>query len=84
MIVEFLVRMQPEHSNTYSYYLTDRIKELKAYSTEQYKDFLTNLDKQSLLNFQTWMKSIFGTQKKNHPYEDILMSELQQAIERAE
>ncbi len=80
IIANFLLRMQPEHKDTDIYYLTDRIKDLKPYSTEEYHGFIKQLDKSSLENLMTWMMSIFGTQKKNHPYEDILIEELKQAI----
>lgn len=84
IIANFLIRMQPEHKDTYIYWLTDRIKELKPYTTDEYHNFLRQLDKSSLENLMTWMKSIFNTQKKNHPYEDILLYELQQAIDKVE
>lgn len=84
IIANFLIRMQPEHKDTCIYWLTDQIKELKPYTTEQYHEFISQLNKSSLENLMTWMKSIFNTQKKNHPYEDILISELQQAIDKVE
>jgi len=84
IIASFLISMQPEHKDTYIFWLTDQIKELKPYTTDEYYKFINQLNRSSLENFMTWMKSIFNTQKKNHPYEDILIAELQQAIDKAE
>lgn len=85
IITNFLVRMQPEHQNTPIYYISDRIKQdIKPYTAEEYNKFVEQLDKSSLENLMTWMKSIIGTQKTNHPYEDILLKELQRAIDAAD
>lgn len=80
VMVDFLKRNQPEHKQSADWYLAENIKALKPFTAEEYKGFLSELNKDYLVNFQTWVKSIIGTQRKNHPYEDILLEELQHLI----
>lgn len=80
IIVNFLKRQQPEHKECGDWYLISKIREEKWFTENEYHAFINELSKDSLLNLKTWMQSIFGTQKKNHPYEDILFNQLQERI----
>lgn len=80
IIINFLKRQQPEHKDCSDWYLISEIRELKWFTEKEYHAFINDLSKDSLLNLKTWMQSIFGTQKKNHPYEDILFNQLQERI----
>lgn len=80
-IAKFLIQKQPEHNQTNEFYMIQNIKDLKPFTSAEYSAYIADQDKRNLLEFKKHMNSIFGTQKKNHPYEDILLSELQQAID---
>lgn len=79
-IINYLVRAQPEHTGTPAWYLLQCIREIKAFTAEEHTNFLDDLDKSSLEKYLTWMNLIFKTQKKNHPYEDILLADLKSRI----
>lgn len=80
IIVNFLTRIQPEHADTPYWYLLENIKQMRPFEVHEYQSFIQSLNYSGKKNFMAYMQEIFGTQKKNHPYEDILIKELEQEI----
>lgn len=76
VIVDFFVKCQPEHSTVPQNFIASNIKEINPFNVDEYKEYINNMDKTTLTNFDSWVKKIIGTQKKNHPYEDILLNEI--------
>jgi hypothetical protein len=77
IIIDFLYQQQPEHRDSDLQYLAIKIRETKPFSTTEYNSCINSLGKDNLVGFIWWCKKITGTQKKNHPFEDHLLAELQ-------
>jgi len=80
IIADFLIQQQPEHKQSDRWYLISCIKEIKPFTTEQYNQFIRQLDQDNLKVLARWYKRIIETQKKNHPFEDHLLLEIQNMI----
>ena len=81
VISEFLKSKQPEHINNTDSYMIERIREIKPLSTKEYKSFISALA-DDVNSFTLWVYKIFGTQKKNHPFEEYLIEELKQLSDK--
>lgn len=80
IMINCLISQQPEHKQSDRWYLGECIKELKAFNEAEYVQFVDALNTNSKKGLLSLLRSIFGTQTKNHPYEDRLLNDLQRAI----
>lgn len=77
IIAEFLRSEQPEHKQSDTSYLISCIREIKPFTAEEYKEFLGYLSKDTIKKITIWCGLVVGTQRKNHPFEDHLLDELE-------